>query len=342
MRVLIVGGTGFIGPYVVSRLLARGHEVALFHRGVSQLRISGDVVHINGARAELPSFTEQFRHFTPEVVLDTFAYSEQDARTTVEVFRRIARRLVVLSSMDVYRAYGRLLGTEPGPTEPVPLTEAAPLRSELYPYRGKIEGMDDYEKILVERTVIADAELPGTVLRLPMVHGPGDYQHRFFPYLKRMDDNRPAILLEEGYASLRVSRGYVENVAEAIALAVCDERATGRTYNVGETEVITEAEWTRLVGQAAGWDGDVIELPAGELPRHLDPKLHNNQHLVCNTTRIRQELGYEEDVSREEALRETVAWERRNSPEEVEAGQFDYAAEDEALAKLDRDATEGR
>jgi nucleoside-diphosphate-sugar epimerase len=45
------------------------------------------------------------------------------------------------------------------------------------------------------------AGLPGTVLRLPTVYGPGDYQHRLFEYLKRMDDGRPAILLGEGVAS---------------------------------------------------------------------------------------------------------------------------------------------
>ena len=60
-----------------------------------------------------------------------------------------------------------------------------------------------------------------------MVHGPRDYQHRLFPYLKRMDDGRPAIVLDEDRARMRVTRGYVEDVAAAIALAATDPRASG-------------------------------------------------------------------------------------------------------------------
>ena len=74
--------------------------------------------------------------------------------------------------------------------------------------------------------------LPGTVLRLPTVYGPGGYQHRLFEYLKRMDDGRPAILLGEGMASWRWTHGYVEDVALAVVLAVADEQAAGGVYPV--------------------------------------------------------------------------------------------------------------
>ncbi len=93
---------------------------------------------------------------------------------------------------------------------------------------------DDYEKILVEQVVMADPDLPGTILRLPMVYGPRDFRHRLFPYLQRIDDNRPAIVLAESIAQWRGPYGYVENVAEAIALAVTDERAANRIYNIAE------------------------------------------------------------------------------------------------------------
>ncbi len=49
----------------------------------------------------------------------------------VEAFRGVARRVVAISSQDVYLAYGRLTGLEPGPAEPVPLTEHSPLRTRL-------------------------------------------------------------------------------------------------------------------------------------------------------------------------------------------------------------------
>jgi hypothetical protein len=113
----------------------------------------------------------------------------------------------------------------------------------------------------VERAVLGEPSLPGTVLRLPMVHGPGDYQHRLYPYLKRVDDGRPAVLLDEAMAGWRCTRGYVGDVAAAIALAATDPRAAGRVYYVGEAAALTEAEWVRAVGEAAGWTGEVVPVP---------------------------------------------------------------------------------
>ncbi len=56
-----------------------------------------------------------------------------------------------------------------------------------------------------------------------------------------MDDGRSAILLEKGMTSWRWTHGYVEDVAAAVALAVMDERAAGRTYNLGEADPLP---WT--------------------------------------------------------------------------------------------------
>jgi nucleoside-diphosphate-sugar epimerase len=275
--------------------------------------------------------------FAPQIVLDMIPRNEQDAWTVVSMFKGVARRVVALSSQDVYRAYGRLIGIETGPVEPVPLAEDALLRTTLYPYWKRSKRAHDppnhYEKILAELIYMGDPDLPGTVLRFPMVYGPRDRQHRTFEYLKRMDDGRPAILLEEGQAAWRWTKGYVENLAAAVVLAVTDERAAGRIYNVGERETLTWAEWVRAIGRAAGWDGEVIILPRDRLPEHLRPDENTDQHLVVGTTRIREELGYREHISRGESLRRTVAWERAHPPKEIDPGQFDYAAEDAVLAE---------
>jgi hypothetical protein len=154
------------------------------------------------------------------------------------------------------------------------------------------------------------AGLPGTVLRLPAVYGPGDYQHRLFEYLKRMDDGRPAILLGEGMASWRWTHGYVEDIVLAVVLAVTDERAAGGVYNVGEPDPPSWAGWVSEIGDA-GWDGEVVAVPDDRLPEHLDWGLATRQHWVADTSRIRWELGFQEEISREEALRRTVRWERR-------------------------------
>jgi nucleoside-diphosphate-sugar epimerase len=318
----------------VRRLAGTGHEVVVFHRGRTGADLPEGVGRITGDRRNLADFAGEFRSLAPEVVLDMIPMNEREARELVDVFRGVSRRVVAVSSQDVYRAYDRVTRRDPGTPDPIPLTEDSTLREKLYPYER--EGVEDYEKILVEKVVMGDPELPGTVLRLPAVYGPGDYQHRLFEYLKRMDDGRPAVLLGEGMASWRWTHGYVEDIAAAISLSVTDERAAGRIYNVGEEGPPSWAEWVRGIGRAAGWSGEVVVVPDYRLPEHLDWGLDTGQHWVADTSRIRRELGYREEIPREEALRRTVEWERACPPESVDPGSFDYAAEDAALAGIIR------
>lgn len=345
MRILVIGGTRFIGPYVVRRLSAMGHEVTVFHRGQTEVELPPEVRHIHhapvnlGDRRLFADFVGEFKQFAPDVVLDMIPGTKQDAQILVHTFKDIARRVVAISSEDVYRAYGRLHRTEPGPPDPVPLTEDSPLREKLYPYRSEPprqpddpeRWVDDYEKILVEREVMSDPELPGTVLRLPMVYGPGDTGgRRTFRYLKRMDDGRPVILLDEAQAQWRWSRGYVEDVAFAITLAVVNNQAAGRIYNVAEAQALSGEEWVRHIALAAGWNGKIVVVPKGLLPIESDL----SQHWVVDTTGIRQELGYTETVPQAEAFRRTIAWQRAHLPEEIDPAEFDYSAEDAILAEM--------
>ncbi len=350
MRILVIGGTGFIGPSVVRILHEQGHDIILFHRGQTEVDLPSGVGHIHcgsdnlprwvGWIHRLPGFVSDFKHFAPGVVLYMVPWGERDSQIVIQTFTGIAERIVAISSGDVYRAYGRVRRTEPGPPDATPLTEVSPLREKLYPYRNDPlrnhddvdQAMDDYEKILAERAIMRNPLLPGTILRLPMVYGPRDNQHRLFPYLKRMDDKRPIILLDAGVAGWHWTRGYVENVAAAIALAVTDERATGRIYNVGEPKTLSVAEWVKAIGDAVGWRGEIVVLPRSRLPDHLTFNIDASQDLEVDTTRIRKELGYNEIIPPDEALARTIAWERTHPPE-IDLKQFDYGVEDAILTE---------
>lgn len=345
MRILVIGGTRFMGPVVVQRLHNLGHEITIFHRGQRPATLPSDIQHIQGDRDSLTDFTDSFQRLAPDVVLDMIPATEREAQEVMSVFKGIARRIVAISSQDVYRAFGRVNGKESGPADPLPLTEESPLRENLYPHRGlpipdesysQRNWREDYDKILVERLVMGDPALPGTVLRLPMVYGPGDYQHRLFPYLKRMDDQRPAIVLDESEAEWRWTHGYVENVAAAITLAVQNERASGRIYNVGEPVTFSMAEWIQQIGQAAGWEGKIVRVPRKHMPEDMLIGINTEQDIVTDTSRIRNELGYSEPVALDEAMRRTVAWERGHPPTKIDPKMFDYAAEDVVLAGLSK------
>ena len=335
MKVLIIGGTRFMGPFVAQNLLESGHTVTVFHRGKSPARIPEGVHVHRGDRRELATHGEVLRRLEPDAVVDMVAFTEADALGLIEVFRGVARRTVVISSMDVYRQYDRLRGVDITPSDPLPLTEESPLRDQLFPYRAQAPDEADRlyhnEKILVEQVMLSTPELPATVLRLPAVYGPGDAQHRLFPYVKRMQDGRPHILLSKGQAGWRWTRGYVEDVAAGIVLAALDERASGRVYNIGEEDPQPEAEWVESIGYTAGWDGKVVRVPEEVLPAGLRTPENWEQHLVVSSMRIREELGYREAVTSEEGLRRAIGWERDSPPETIDPAQFDYAAEDSAL-----------
>ena len=335
MKVLILGGTCFVGPPVVQRLTARGHEVTVFHRGKTQASLPTEVRHIYGDRARLSEALPEFRRFAPDVVVDMNAYSRNDGERLASLFKGVAQRLVVISSADVYRARDRFCRIDPGPADPAPLTEESPLRDRMFPYADRqpepLEAGAVYEKIWMERAASADPALPTTIVRLPQVYGPGDYQHRCFGYLKRMEDRRPVILLPQDIAAWCAPRGYVEDMGEAVALAATCEAAVGRTYHVADREILTEAEWVVRIGHAAGWSGKLLPLPNTLLPPFLQHSFDASQHWSLDSSRIRAELGYRELATPDEAMQRTVEWEYAHPPADLDLTQFDYAVEDAAL-----------
>jgi nucleoside-diphosphate-sugar epimerase len=339
MRVLLIGGNGFIGQFVVAALKQQGHQLAVFHRGTTAAPAGVD--EIRGDRHQLSASAEELRRFAPDLVIDLVMSSGPQATELMNIFRGVARRVVMLSSIDVYRAVGVLHGTESGPLQAVPLTEESELRRSLHPYPPESMQLlrkifawvtDDYDKIPAERIVMNDPELPGTVLRLPMVYGPGDPLHRFYPVVKRIADGRDHIIFADALAGWRSPRGYVKNVAAAIALAATDARAERRIYNVCEEPSFSELEWARKIASEMGWKGEFVVLPAEHTPRHLLRPGNAAQHWTASSVRIRHELGYEEPVAIEDAIRQTIRWERENPPADGLPTQFDYAAEDAAVA----------
>jgi len=165
-----------------------------------------------------------------------------------------------------------------------------------------------------------------------MVYGPGDPLHRFFPLLKRFADGRSSILLADDLAAWRGPRGYVENVAHAIALAATSDQAAGRIYNVCEEPTLSELAWQTKIGHQLKWPGKFLVLPREQTPRHLLLPGNAAQHVVASSERIRTELGYREPIEIEEAIQRTTAWEQRNPPSTINPQQFDYDAEDAAIA----------
>ena len=288
MRVLVIGGTRFIGPRVVRRLVAAEHSVTVFHRGQHTSALPAGVRSITDPRAGIPvtEFPKKLFKCEPELVLHMIAMGERDGAAARGAFANVARRIVMLSSGDVYRAYGCFAKIESEPVEPTPLTEGSKLRTVMHPYRTPMTANDSleyfYDKILAEREISAEPTLPATILRLPKVYGPGENADLATVYGYR---NHP---------NWRWTHGFVENVAAAIALAITSEHAKGRIYNVGEETTPTVRERLTYLPPRPG--ASVIEKEA-----------NFDQDVAYDTSRIRSELGYAETLPERQAMIDTVS-----------------------------------
>ena len=307
MRVLIIGGTGFIGRWVVRALVENEHEVQVFHRGTTTAALPPSVSHIHGERAELPHFAPLLRAWAPDVVLDTFAYDRDDLALVNRATDEIPYRFVMLSSMDVYRAYGIYCRLEEGAADTKMLDENAPLRSVPYPYRKDAALIDDlmyrYDKIPAEQFAMNEMSRPVTILRLGKVYGPGDPQRHARDYLEQV--RRGMVQLSKERSEWRWSRTYVENAADAVALAIAAKGSASRIYNVADEPAPSEREW---IGAVARANGCKVEMQiSNESSEPMDWRYECRQHLCADTTRIRRELGWREKFDQEEALRRTFA-----------------------------------
>jgi nucleoside-diphosphate-sugar epimerase len=311
VRVLIVGGTSLTGPFAVRRLHALGHEVTVFHRGDHEAELPAGVRHVHGDIANPP---REVLNSSPEVVVHMWAMTEADAESFFDAFRGVAGRAVVISSGDVYRSYGRLQRLESGPPDNMPLTEDAPLRESRYPYRNLAPSQDhwmmQYEKILVEQTVMSQPDLPATVLRFPAVLGPNEYR-RFQRWLEPMLRGDSELRIQDDWAAWSWTHGFAEDVAEAVVLAATNPAAAGRIYNVGEINAPAMAERLADFARVAGWQGRIVRAPASELPEADRMAQDFAHHLTYDTTRIREEIGYREIVPYEASLARTIELERR-------------------------------
>jgi nucleoside-diphosphate-sugar epimerase len=344
MNILLIGGSGFIGHFTAEHLQQSGHGVTVFHRGKTGAPQGTE--EILGDRRFLQDHQPEFRREKFDVVVDFVLSSGRQAQQLMDTFRGIAGRIVGLSSMDVYRAWGVFYNTEPGGLQELPLTEDSELRTSrvTYPPEALKRAQsvyswidEEYDKVPVEQAVLGDPRLPGTVLRLPMIYGPGDPVHRFHPILKRMDDGRKHIIFADDVAPLRTPRGFVEDVGAAVALVVISPESAGRIYNVCESESFGELDWARKIAIATNWAGEFVVLPHDLTPKHLLWPGNTAQHIVASSDRIRKELGYRELLPREEAIRRTIEWERANPPA-APLAQSDYDAEDEALNQFKKSA----
>ncbi len=322
MRILVIGGTQFMGRETVERLLDGGHDVSVLHRRDHNDFGDGVVRNLQADRGDLEAVSRILGSEPFEAVLD-FAYDWEKGTTAAQV-EAAARscgdgleRYVFISSVA---AYG----------EGLDMREDAPLAPDDFPM-PYIQ-----HKASAERALFAmhrETGFPVTTIRPPFVHGPRQpfYREQFF--WDRMLDGRPLILPDGGDRPMQWV--YVSDVSEACVRAIEVPEAVGEAFNVGHVEPTTQRSFVEALARAAGAEPTLVPVPRSAIQAAGGQVMGENlyfgevldmQPLTSVVDKATRVLGLE-PTPFDEALRASFAWYREQPRRPV-----DYAFEDRLLA----------
>ena len=172
MRILILGGTGFIGPYVVRRAMSRGHEVTIFNRGQTNVHLFPEVERLVGDRNSDLSALEGRRW---DAVVDNSGYNANQLRLSVDLLKDATGQYLFTSTRAVYHDFTAAV-----------MNEDAPLGPREIPERDWVGYGPN--KVLAERVVQEAFGERTLITRPPVVVGPGDLSDRFTYWVDRIDD----------------------------------------------------------------------------------------------------------------------------------------------------------
>lgn len=181
LRILMLGGTAFLGPCIVRTALARGHEVTLFNRGKTNADLFPDLEKLRGDRNTGDLASLQGRKF--DAVIDTSGYVPGHVEATAKLFADCAKHYTFISSISVYPEFG---------TSDKDLDEGAKLAEVATDVVDKVksirESLPYYGAMKARCEQAAEQVMPGRVanLRAGLIVGPGDQSDRFTYWPLRM------------------------------------------------------------------------------------------------------------------------------------------------------------
>lgn len=255
MKLLVIGGTKFLGRYVIEAALARGHEVTMFNRGVRDPELFPQIERLRGDRNRGLSALEG-RSW--DAVVDTCGYTPSTVFRSASLLADAAGHYTFVSSLSAYKKFA-----EPSPDESNPVgtiteeqlreAEASEPTPDGIPAQAYGEAYGPL-KALCEAA--AERAMPGRVMnvRAGMIVGPHDYSDRFTYWVRRMA--RGGEVIAPAPPDKRVQLVDVRDVAEWIVRAA--ERRVAGTFNAtGPDYELTFEGMLEACARAGGADARV-------------------------------------------------------------------------------------
>jgi len=255
MRILVFGGTRFVGRAIVHRLLQEGHAITLLNRNTSSDPFSTRVRRVLGDRRDPKILEKALAKGEYDAVVDVTAYQEKDTSTAVQALQGAIEHFIHISTAAVYLIRDALY---------------PPFREEQFegrliprPSQGGSSWLFAYHKRRCEEALHrawVEHRFPFTSLRLPMVLGPADETRRADAYLERLATGGPLLLPDGGLNSWGFL--WAEDVAEAVAANLANTTAYGRSYNLAQREAVTLRQFIELAARLLGVEPTLISIPA--------------------------------------------------------------------------------
>ena len=266
MNVLLVGGSGLIGHYLLPMLVGEGHVVTVVSRGNRPLR-EPSVMHIRGNRTDIFASQRVPGHY--DVVIDDVAYTPDDCKTLLNSLRGRMNHYIVVSTAFVYP---NLTHRTHESSHPIRETDAL---FDTPPYSIASQNPHDryvYDKQRMEfwlRHHTADYNIPVTVIRpLLQIVGPNTDDGRFAWFWLRVRDGGRIWLPEDARQNGGLCQlSFSGDVARTIVAAMHHSTARYTVYNAGQPELWTCEEYIRLMTLAAGNATKISYAPRETLDR---------------------------------------------------------------------------
>jgi len=247
MKVLVIGGTLFIGKLLVEELLKGGQDVAVLHRKPKH-DFGRRVENIMADRNDAASLREVLSGRRFDVVFDN-VYDWERGTTAAQVeatVRACGDRISRYIFMSSVAAYGDGLNHK----------ESDPLAPDYHP--------DPYvsHKATTERLLFrmhAQTGFPVVTFRPPFIYGAGNpfYREQFF--WDRLRAGRPIIIPGDGHRLMQFT--YVNDLVQAMVRSMVDPKAVGEAFNIGDPKPLTQVEFVEKLAKAANCEPTIVRVP---------------------------------------------------------------------------------
>lgn len=325
MRILLIGGTLFIGKRLVRRLLNEGHEITLLHRRAEHPfgpEVRSAVADRNDARSVRDALQNQRFDAVYDLAYDwERGTTWEQVEATVKAIPGDISRYVFISSVA---AYGSDLDH----------LEDDPLAPDTHP--------DSYvrNKSMSERALFRmhrESGFPVVTMRPPFVYGPDNPFYREAFFWDRIRRDRPVIVPGDGKRLMHFV--YVDDLVAACCAALENPNAVGLAFNVANEKPVSQLELINEFAKAAGKKVSVVHVPREIIERNggnvfQEPLYFAQYYDVHSITEIVNRLKnvlHIEPTAFADGLRETFRW-YANQPEKQ---TIDFRFEDKLIREAE-------